>query len=390
MPPQTRISAVDVLRGLVMIIMALDHTRDFFHAEAITDDPLNLATTTPFLFFTRWITHFCAPVFVFLSGTSVYFQSLLKSKKALAGFLVSRGLWLILLELVVITFAVSFDTSYSVFVLQVIWAIGISMVFLGLLIRLPFAAILTIGIVIVAGHNLLDAYESTQKDFPVWYSLLHKQSIAPLPTGRSLLIFYPFLPWTGVMILGYCFGKFYMSHLASKNRRSIYLGVTLIILFILLRWIDVYGDPKPWSQQKNFLYTLFSFIDTQKYPPSLLYLFMTIGPSLMLLGLFGEVRNKFTAVVSVYGRVPLFYYILHFFLIHIICVILFLARGHSLSEGLAGAPNSPFKFVVPGEGYGLGIVYLIWMGVVIFLYPVCKWYSVYKFADRRRWWLSYL
>jgi uncharacterized membrane protein len=390
MPPQTRINAVDVLRGIVMIIMALDHTRDFFHDQAFTDDPLNLATTTPYLFFTRWITHFCAPVFVFLSGTSVYFQSLRKSKKALGGFLITRGLWLILLELVVISFAVSFDAEYSVFVLQVIWAIGISMVVLGLLVRLPFAAILAIGIVIVAGHNLLDAYEATHKDFSVWYSLLHKQSVAQLPTGRSLLIFYPFLPWTGVMIMGYCFGRFYMSNFARKNRRSIYLGATLIILFILLRWMDYYGDPLSWSQQKNFLYTVFSFINTQKYPPSLLYLFMTIGPALVVLGLFGEARNKFTDVVSVYGRVPLFYYVLHFFLIHILCVILFLARGHSFSEGLAGAPGSPFKFVVPGEGYSLGIVYLIWMGVVIFLYPLCKWYSVYKFADRRRWWLSYL
>jgi uncharacterized membrane protein len=373
-----------------MIIMALDHTRDFFHIAAFTDNPLNLATTTPLLFFTRWITHFCAPVFVFLSGTSIYFQSQRKSKKVLSGFLLSRGLWLILLELAIITFAVSFDAGYSVFVLQVIWAIGISMVILGLLIRLPFAAILAIGVVIVAGHNLLDGYESTQKSFPVWYSLLHKQTITDLLGNRKLFIFYPFLPWTGVMIMGYCFGKFYISNFASRNRRSIYLGVTLIILFILFRWIDFYGDPLPWSQQKNFLYTLFSFVNTQKYPPSLLYLCMTIGPALVVLGLCGEAKNRFTDIISVYGKVPLFYYILHFFLLHIVCVILFLARGHSFSEGVAGAPGSDFKFVVPGEGYGLGIVYLIWMGVVVFLYPRCKWYSVYKFEDRRKWWLSYL
>ncbi|MBD0278166.1 MAG: DUF1624 domain-containing protein, partial [Flavisolibacter sp.] len=205
-----RIDAIDLLRGLVMIIMALDHTRDFFHITAWTDDPLNLQTTTPALFFTRWITHFCAPVFVFLAGTSAYFQSLRKTKKELSGFLLKRGLWLIFIEIVLINFAFSFDIHFGLIALQVIWAIGISMVLLALAIWMPFSAILIVGLLIVLGHNSLDFFEAQHTgSYSMAYALLHRQNFYPLGGGHNLMVMYPFLSWTGLMMTGYCFGKLF-------------------------------------------------------------------------------------------------------------------------------------------------------------------------------------
>ncbi len=385
MPPQARISNIDLLRGLVMIIMALDHTRDFIHAEGFTGDPLNLETTTPLLYITRWITHLCAPTFVFLSGTSVYLQSLRKSKHALSIFLFTRGLWLIFVEVAIITLAITFDISYSVVVLQVIWAIGISMVIFAALIRLPFFAILFIGVIVVAGHNLLDIYEAGKQDFPLWYSFLHR----PVFNRDGFVLLYPFLPWTGLMLLGYCFGRFYLADVMNRHKRSIMLGLSLIAFFIVMRFTDVYGDPIPWSSQKNALFTVFSFINTQKYPPSLLYLSITIGISLVILGLAGDTRNSLTKFVEVFGQVPLFYYILHFYLIHIISAILYLSRGHSFEEGVRGEPGFFARFVKLDEGYSLAVVYLVWIFVVLVLYPVCRKYASYKLSHRK-WWLSYL
>ena len=219
-----RIDSIDLLRGLIMIIMALDHTRDFIHKDAWSDDPMNFATTTPFLFFTRWITHLCAPLFVFLAGSSAFFQSLRKSKRDLAIFLLKRGIWLIFIELVVLDFAFSFDIHFSLFVLQVIWSIAISMIILAALIWLPFSSILAIGLVIVLGHNCLDYYERTLTGQPQWwYSLLHLPSQYKLWPGHSLFIFYPFLPWTGLMLLGYCFGKLFLTYQGSE-RKKLLLG----------------------------------------------------------------------------------------------------------------------------------------------------------------------
>ncbi|MBL7699748.1 MAG: DUF1624 domain-containing protein [Chitinophagaceae bacterium] len=389
MPPQTRINSIDLLRGIVMVIMALDHTRDFFHREAFTGNPLNLETTTPFLFFTRWITHLCAPTFVFLSGTSAYLQGLRKSKKKLSWFLFTRGLWLILFEVVVMTLGITFDLGYNTFILQTIWAIGISMVILSGVIWLPFPLVLTIGLVIVLGHNSLDYYEVGKSGpFPFWYGLLHVQSFYKVG-DTNLFIFYPFLAWTGLMILGYCFGKYYMNDVINRNKRSIILGAGILLFFVVLRWTNSYGDPFEWSVQPTALYTFFSFINTQKYPPSLLFMCVTIGVSLLILGLIGNVRNKFADVITVFGRVPLFYYALHFYVLHAAAMIFSLLRGHTFSEGVKGTPNVPLKFVFPNEGLGLGGTYLVWIFVVLALYPICKWYSNYKF-NNRRWWLSYL
>jgi uncharacterized membrane protein len=390
MPPQARISNIDFLRGLVMIIMALDHTRDFFHYAANVNSPLDLQTTTPVLFLTRWITHLCAPTFIFLAGTSIYLQSLRKPKHALTGFLLKRGIWLILVEIVIMTLGISFDIHYSTIILQVIWTFGISMVLLSFIIRLPFYAVFAIGVAIVAGHNLLDIYEAShQGEFPVWYRLLHRQSVWQLSEDRIVLIFYPFLPWTGVMILGYCFGRFYLSDVMNRHRRTIVLGVSILVFFVVARLLDLYGDPLKWSEQPNLLYTFFSFINTQKYPPSLLFVCMTLGISLVILGAVGDASNRLTRAIEVYGRVPLFYYIIHFYVLNAASSLLYLSRGHTVEEGMKGVPGLPFKFSMPGEGYSLAIVYLVWILVVLILYPLCKWYSDYKLSHRK-WWLSYL
>jgi len=387
-----RIDSIDLLRGLIMIIMALDHTRDFFHKDAWTDDPLNMATTTPILFFTRWITHFCAPVFVFLAGTSAWFQSLRKSKKELSLFLIKRGFWLILIEITLVNFSFSFDIHFGITALQTIWAIGISMVVLGLVIWLPFAAILGIGLLIVLGHNALDFYEAKRQGFPVWYSLLHKQGRYPLGDHHNLGVMYPFLSWAGLMMMGYCFGKLFTIYSGAQRKKILtWLGLGIIAFFIVLRAINIYGNPEKWAEQKNGLFTFFSFIDTHKYPPSLLYMCMTIGPAILFLAWAGSVKSKLANVITVYGRVPFFYYILHFYLIHTVSAILSFTRGHSFSDGVHDSGGGGFlpNFIYPNEGYSLLFVYVIWILIVAALYPLCKWFSEYK-KTHSQWWLSYL
>lgn len=386
-----RIDSIDLLRGLVMIIMALDHTRDFFHKEAMTDDPLNFVTTTPLLFFTRWITHFCAPVFVFLSGASAFFQSRRKTKKELSMFLIQRGLWLLFVEIVLINFAFSFDPNYSVIGLQTIWSIGISMIILGVVIWLPFNLILTLGLAIVLGHNSLDFYEANHTgNFSIFYSFIHKPGFYPINQSHAILILYPFLPWAGLMMLGYCFGKLFTSYEGGERRKVLTLiGLGVIIFFIALRYTNAYGDPQPWTKQKNGLFTVFSFINAQKYPPSLLYMCMTIGPAILFVAWFGNIKNWLTRAITVYGRIPFFYYVLHFFTLHFVAMIFFAIRHHSFSDSTVNKSFISFKYIVPGEGYDLGIVYLVWISVVIFLYPLCKWFSNYK-RTHTQWWLSYL
>jgi uncharacterized membrane protein len=385
-----RIDSIDLLRGLVMVIMALDHVRDFFHREAMTEDPLNFATTSPILFLTRWITHFCAPVFVFLAGVSAYLQGARKPKKELSAFLIKRGLWLILVEVTLISFAFTFDVRFSFLGLQTIWAIGISMVLLGLAIWLPYAAILTLGLLIVAGHNLLDYYEQGKQEFSIAYSLVHRPGFFPIGNNRFLGILYPFLPWTGLMLTGYCAGRLFRNLSAEKRQRLLWLaGGGLLLLFALLRAPNLYGDPSPWQPQQTRIFTALSFINVTKYPPSLLYLCLTIGPGLIFLAAANGVRNGFTRFLTVFGRVPFLYYILHFYLIHLLTGVFYLLSGHRLADAVAGSPDQPFLFVIPGQGYSLGVVYLLWIGVVLALYPVCRWFSRYK-ETHRQWWLSYL
>ena len=386
---QKRITSVDLLRGIIMIIMALDHTRDFFHFDAQTGNPLDLNTTTPILFFTRWITHFCAPVFVFLSGTSAFLQSARKSKKELSIFLITRGLWLILAEVTIVNLLLTFDINFSFIALEVIWAIGISMVILGLMTWLPFEIILAVGLLIVLGHNALDFYEKDQTTpFSATYNLIHRQGFHPL-WGRQLLILYPFLPWAGLMMLGYCLGKVLRNNDAAYRKRFLIIaGISTIALFIILRFINVYGDPSPWSPQPNGFYTFLSFINSSKYPPSLFFMCMTIGPALLLMAWWDNIQNGFTKIVSVYGRVPFFYFLAHLFVIHLFSAVTYFMRGHSFAEGVN--PTAFIKFIQPGEGVQLRYVYLVWLAIVIALYPLCKWYDGYKTNHKEKKWLSYL
>ena len=396
---RNRIQSIDVLRGLVMVIMALDHVRDFFHkvtldkAGAAATGPTDLETTYPMLFFTRWITHFCAPIFVFLAGTSIYLMCLKKTKKELSLFLIKRGLWLVIVEVVLITFAWTFNPKFNVLILQVIWAIGISMILLGFLIRLPYRVILLIGFIIVCGHNLLD-YPSVSDGIKgsTVADLLYfsKFSIHTLFPDHYYLIVYSFLPWTGLMLLGYSFGKLFEQQVDATWRRKVLLkmGFGLLALFVALRFLNVYGDPVPWSvQPRGSVYTFLSFININKYPPSLLYICVTIGMGMIFLSLIEKVQNRLTGMFNIYGRVPMFYYILHFYFIHILVVVVFYIQGFGSADIVSR--NTPFLFRPPAFGFNLWGVYAVWLLLVAVLYPLCKRYNRYK-STHKYWWLSYL
>lgn len=386
----TRIRSIDFLRGLVMIIMALDHSRDLIYRGAFTSDPLDLQTTTGILFFTRWITHFCAPTFAFLSGVSIYLQSLRKPRRQLSGFLLTRGLWLIFVELAIVTLAITFNIFYGTLIFQVIWAIGASMVVMAALVWLPYRAILVIGLVIMLGHNALDSLEGPRAALSVWYSVLHRPTILPVQGGPTFAILYPLLPWIGIIALGYAFGRIYTLEPAARKKIMLWAGLGCIALYIVLRLPNLYGDPLHWSKQPTLFFSVLSFINTQKYPPSLLYFLMTIGPAILVLRAAEGWSSKFTRVVTVYGSVPFFYYILHFYMIHIVSAVLFLSRGHSVEEGMRSQPGFfPFRFMLSNEGYSLAVVYLVWIGVVLALYPLCKWFRNYKKSHDYAW-LSYL
>ncbi len=390
--PKQRIQSIDILRGFVMLIMAIDHVRDFFHVTAFTDSPTNLDTTTPQLFFTRWITHFCAPTFVFLSGTSAFLAGQRKSKKELSAFLIKRGLWLVLVENIVITLAFTFNPLYNLLIWQVIWAIGWSMIILGVLVRTSTKIIVALGFIIVFGHDIIDYIHIPQQGTEhTLMSILFVAFGTQLKYGNQRFIFdlYAIIPWTGVMLLGYGFGTFFKQNYDALKRRKIILnlGFAVTIFFIVIRFINIYGDPVHWSTQKNGLYTLLSFLNASKYPPSLCYTTMTLGPALIFLSLIETVQNKFTNVLSMYGRVPFFYYILHFYLIHVICVILFFATGHTSKDIID--LNTPFLFRPQHFGFGLPIVYAIWLFVILVLYKPCKWFDQYR-KSHHQWWLSYV
>lgn len=378
-----------------MVIMALDHVRDLLHINAFTGDPLNPDTTNVILYLTRWITHFCAPVFLFLSGTSIYLQGVRKTKKELSVFILKRGLWLILIEIIIVNFLFTFNPAYNNIFLAVIWSIGISMVILSALIYLPFKVILAVGLLIVFGHNLLDIPQSAPGFKPGFlWDLLHTGVFAtyPIIPGHNLIILYPFAAWTGVMMLGYCFGYFFTPSFTTEQRKNIFirLGLSLIVFFIILRFTNIYGNPIPWTSQKTSLRTVFSFFNVQKYPPSLLYLSITLGPALIALARFEGIKNRFTDALKVFGRVAFFYYLIHFFVIHVVATVFYFIHGHTLAVADDNIQNFPFYFIIPGEGISLGGVYLFWILIVLSLYPLCKWYDNYKTAHREKWWLSYL
>jgi uncharacterized membrane protein len=387
-----RITSIDLLRGLVMIIMALDHVRDYFHAGAFQFDPLDLEKTTPALFFTRWITHFCAPVFIFLAGTSAFISGQRKSKKELSLFLLKRGVWLIVLELTVINFLWNFDLAFHNIYFIVIWTLGISMIFLAALIHLPVKFILLIGIVLVGAHNLLDPVHVPGSSLNAFgWALLHDQMFFSWQ-GKNILVGYPVLPWIGVMALGYCFGTLFTTAYSQQKRKQMLLliGGSTVMLFVLLRLINEYGDPVPWSDQSTPFYTFLSFLKANKYPPSLLYILMTLVPLILFLAFTETIHNRASKIVSIYGRVPMFYYLLHIFLVHALAILAAgLFTDYSWSVWILKQPLW-FAEELKGYGFSLGVVYLVWAIVVIGLYPLCKWYDRYKTNHKEKWWLSYL
>lgn len=385
-PRSSRLDNLDFLRGLVMVVMALDHIRGFLTNAPF--DPVDPTKTTAAYFFTRWITHFCAPVFVFLAGTGAYLAgSRGKSRTDLSAFLFTRGLWLILLEFTVVRFTWSFTLVYNDVVVMVIGAIGASMVILSILVYLPLSAITTIGVAIVALHNATDKVRPDTWGADAWiWQLLHAGGAIKAWDGFTVYVPYPILAWAGVMICGYGFGA--MMQLPGTTRRSqlVGLGLALTLLFVGLRATNVYGDPHPWSvQERGPLATTFSFLNCHKYPPSLLFLLMTLGPAIVLLAVMPERLGRAGQVIVTFGRVPLFYYVLHFALAHAVAVGLALAtygRAGWLIHGVQSPRPEDY-------GYGLPVIYLVWVGIVVGLYFPCRWFAGVK-QRRRDWWLSYV
>jgi uncharacterized membrane protein len=387
-PPlrRTRLDSLDVVRGIVMVIMALDHVRDYFHADALLYDPTDLTRTTPLLFFTRWITHLCAPAFVLLAGIGGYLYGARgRSRAEVSRFLLTRGLWLVVVELTVVRFALFFNLDYSLMFVQVIWAIGWSMVVLAGLVFVPTRLVLAFAVLMIAGHNLLDGigpapFSSLERgaSFSVgdWiWSVLH---VANPP------IIYPLVPWIGVMALGYAVGPIARWESAPRRRTFLRLGLALTAAFVLLRAINGYGDPTAWQTQPSPVYTALSFLNTTKYPPSLLYLLMTLGPTFVLLSLLDRPPAPIARFLAVYGRVPFFYYIIHFYLIHL------LALGAGVLTGFDVGEFFTIAFFFPKDyGFSLGVTYLVWVGVVLALYLPCRWFAGVK-ARRSEGWLSYL
>ncbi len=368
-----RFDSIDLLRGIVMVLMALDHVRDYF--TNVRFDPLDLEQTNIALFLTRWITHFCAPVFVFLAGTSAFLSmGRGKSKSDVTKFLLSRGLWLIFLELTLVRFGWTFGVDYSFIGVQVIWAIGWSMIFLALLIHFPMKVIAAISLIMIATHNLFDGITPEQFGSLSWlWIVLHNFAFINLGNGYTFIVAYPLIPWIGVMAAGYVFGNLY--NLKSEKRKKILfrIGMGMIAAFILLRLFDFYGDANKWTAQKNFLFTILDFIDTTKYPPSLLYLLMTLGPAILFLSFMEKVKeiDKNYSFFLVFGRVPLFYYLLHIPAIHLLALLVANATGVDISF-MSG--SYPFFWQQTDWGYSLPIVYLVWVVIVVGLFPICSMY----------------
>jgi uncharacterized membrane protein len=383
---RARLQSIDILRGAVMIVMALDHVRDFFHTGAQHFSPNDLTQTTPILFFTRWITHFCAPTFMFLAGTSAYLQSRRgKSRLEVAQFLWTRGLWLVVLEFTWVRWVgwrMNFDNAQLY--LWVIWALGISMIVLGGLIFIPRRALLVLSLAVIVLHNSLDAVTPEQFGRLGWlWKVLHAPDVILI--GSTVIhTNYTLVPWIFVMAAGYCFGT--VMDLDSERRRQLLLrlGCALIAAFIILRWTNLYGDSSHWATQPSAPMTIVSFLNCTKYPPSLLYLLMTLGPGILILGLLERVTLGEQNPLLVFGRVPLFYYLLHLPLIHGLAMLLAWFRyGHA--GFLLDAPPSlfgPTQGFPTDYGYDLGVVYLIWLGAVVALYPACNWFAALKRRNR--------
>jgi len=388
-----RLDSVDFVRGLVMVIMALDHVRFFLHRDILVGiDPLDLSRAGPSLFFTRWITHFCAPVFLFLAGTGAWlYASRGKTKNELSRFLITRGLWLILLEFTVIHFGWTFNFNFHVNFAIVLWALGCSMIALAALVYLPTRVIAIVGFLLVAGHNLLDKVQPESLGRFGWlWKVLHVNGVIQPVPSYVLVITYPLIPWIGVMVLGYCFGALLSRERGKRRKLLVKIGFAVTAAFVVVRAINIYGDPQPWTPQGNWLLTVLSFLNCEKYPPSLSFLLMTLGPSILVMAWAERDLSAFARPFIIFGRVPLFYYLLHFSLIHLLALALSYARYGQAPWLFTGPPWSPglMRAFPKGYGYGLPVVYAVWIAVVVMLYPLCRWFAGVK-ARHRNNWLSY-
>ena len=391
-----RLGSVDALRGLVMIIMALDHVRDFIHRGAMSGSPTDLATTTPILFMTRWVTHFCAPVFMLTAGMGAYFywKHGNRSRGELSRFLITRGLWLIVLELTLMQFAYNFNlsTANPVFLL-VLYVLGACMIILAALVWLPLPAILALSVVAIVLHNLADGIRAQNLGGwgPLW-NVLHQIGAFPF-AGRIWITAYSLVPWFAVMSLGFCMGVDWSMTEERRQRFLMRLGIGMTIAFLVVRVINGYGDPARWSWQASAPFTVLSFLNTTKYPPSLDFLFMTLGPAFIVLSWFDRLSFSRSNPLIVFGRVPLFYFVLHFFAAHVAILVLSLLRYGSSAWGFMLQPvpsmGGPAKSFPPDFGYDLWVAYAVWIAIVVVLYPVCRWYAGLK-DQNRSWWLSYL
>lgn len=369
-----RNAAIDTLRGIVMILMALDHTRDFIGSGA------NLATAGPALFFTRWITHYCAPVFVLLAGTAAWLHGRrLASSAELSRWLLTRGLWLVVLEVTVVRFAWTFIVNPAFGVLQVIWAIGASMVVMAGVVWLPLPVVIVGALAVIAGHNLADAVRADALGSWRWlWLVLHQPGpLAPFDGARWFLA-YPLIPWVAVMAAGYALGPWVVLPRDVRRRRFLALGTALIVGFVVLRASRLYGDPEPWDPARGLL----GFLDCEKYPPSLLYLAMTLGPALVVLALLDRPLGSWGGRIAVFGRVPLFYYVLHILLIHVLAVALAWPEMGSAALARVYMMQAPLLLPLP-------IVYACWIGIVVLLYAPSRWFADVK-RNNNAAWLSYL
>lgn len=383
--PGARVEAIDLLRGLVMVVMALDHVRDFVMPIG---DPVDLATTYPALFFTRFIAHYCAPTFYFLAGVAAYYSSRKRTPAEVSWFLLTRGFWLVFLELVVVRFGWYFTWNFTYFEGLTIWALGWSMVALAGLIRLPKWALVAVGAGMVLGHNALDGVKAEAFGALgfVW-SVLHK--VGPIQMGKAALwIQYPLIPWIGVMALGYAFG-------ADGIRRALRIGPAMVVAFVVLRFSNLYGDPHPWVYQKSAVFTVMAFLNCEKYPPSLLYVLMTVGPSITIIGLVewwrkGGLRELpgFTKPLILVGRVPMFYYLLHIYVAHLAGIAVALIRFGDASS-LFAFPTALGNQKLPSDA-PLWVIYVTWVMLLAALYPACKWFAGVKARGAGKVWLSYL
>jgi len=385
-----RILSIDIVRGIVMIIMALDHVRDLMHISSITQSPTDLAITSPTLFFTRWLTYLCAPIFVFLAGTSAYIS--FKRKNSIAEtkwHLLKRGLWLIILEFTFVNFAIFFDIGFHNILFEVIASIGFGFIILSLLLKLSSKQLGIIGLLIIFCHNLAPLIPFAETSIlKVILMPFFSPTAIPLFAGKVFVMGYPPIPWLGIMLIGFACGRYFEMVDEKRNKIFIKFGLVALSLFIAIRFLNIYGDSLQWTSQKNATFTFLSFMNVTKYPPSLVFCLVTLGIMFLLLAFADHFTERFKKISAVYGKVPLFYFVVHFYLIHIIMLVVLYLQGFHWSQfefatGTFGRPKGI------ESGLLLWAIYLIWIAVVVALYKPCLWFGQYK-ATHKNWWLRYI